>query len=1138
MKTPKKLWMGIVTLAAAVFFGLLIPTVYAEPFKDQAEWRSASYTLVSKSKIIANFPGHPPVNFTDTKPGDATHNYVADTNNTGVCEDSDSSITLSGSNPFNSRPAKGSLKVRLEIAGAAIPCPDGIKFEDSSISVKNNLEPDGSNADTGPAKITYNGQTYTQIDQGANARVYGLKTGVNDCYGGGLIVLDEVASKANAPVDGTAINIRLSGPGGGEEIKAHAPKIPVGFPVAVASLGKCVYDTNGLDALVSVTNAGIATFKSCPAGSPSCGEPSVEDDTSACVFNSNTGLEWLLCPITTGISKAADGMNRLIQHQLYFDVKGNLANADQVHTAWSIIKNIVSVAIVIILLVMVISQAVGGGPFDAYTIKKLLPKLVIAVIAMQISWDLCKWFISLANDAGVGIQQLLTAPFGGGGDLDLNSILHRLDDKWALGSQLLLPALLTGGVIVAFIALPGALVAAFGLFIGVFAALMVLLFRNVLIVALTIFSPLAFLAWTLPGTQNIWKLWRENFTKLLLMFPLIIAMVYAGRIFAWIIADAGTPGFIDYMTVLIAFFGPYYFVFKSYKWGGGLLGAAGAGIAGARRGLTQANAPWLKTLGERAQGNIANRYIQAQEKQRKSYEAVGTTDDRISNLKKRIADRKARGLNTDAPERRLAALQGKRQLQQDSAMQAMKENGKWQRAMWRIGSGKPLPSSRQQLETIARGAQYKKELVDQKQALIHNDYVEQLNSGSSVSDAKKYIRDKYGHGNMEQNAAGDWSSKDVFTERAFYNWLVDTKSAMELGDTDWRTRGGTMPDVGKTKGFIGMMNADPQRYAYIAQALPELQPFNQALGGGPKTEDFLVGGKSFAALERSDPATAAKIRAGGAAGQELAEALADDSRYAKIFTNLEHTSDIAVWRPEQLQMMADNIKKLKDSGVSTSQAENELTQILSELESSPTPEAKSTLQRLMGGKKSARKAVNDVMGDRWLEDSLNVPVEAAGVDRVIAAPREKELADAEFRTKYIDRLLIPSVGKAINKDREEFTQTLAGIPEYSEEAHGVPQSSFYREFLKTADAVKKSNNTETIERWNKLINEAQSKVRAHAQRMIQNAAAQGLPAADQERIANEETAKALGKLRMFERRKVPPPAPGTDPTEIIIPHTP
>src|SRR3990167_635578 len=218
-----------------------------------------------------------------------------------------------------------------------------------------------------------------------------------------------------------------------------------------------------------------------------------------------------------------------------------------------------------------------GMMLDPYAVRKLLPRVVVAVIAIQLSWELCQFLIGLANDVGVGIRDILLQPFGGPGNLDLNSILTELNPAWAAASQPLLLLALFGGVILGAVFLPGVFVLALSLFIGVFMAFAVLLFRNALIIALGLFVPIALLLWILPGqsTQRYWKFWSDNFTKLLLLFPLLMIIIYTGRIFAWIVADSGKAGFIDYLVVLVAYFAPYFIIFKAYKWGGGILSTAG-----------------------------------------------------------------------------------------------------------------------------------------------------------------------------------------------------------------------------------------------------------------------------------------------------------------------------------------------------------------------------------------------------------------------------------------------------------------------------------------------------------------------------------------------------------------------------------
>lgn len=344
--------------------------------------------------------------------------------------------------------------------------------------------------------------------------------------------------------------------------------------------------------LTGTPSGGIPGTSACGT-LPDCIAQGDQLDSSACVANSHTSLEWILCPIINSISKFADQINGYVEDQLHFRVNEMLpdcvssavnANNCGVNRAWSIIKNIVASMLVIIMLVMVISQAIGRGPFEAYTVKKVLPRLVIAVIAMQFSWVLTRELINIANDLGVGIKQIMLAAFGGGSNLDLGSVLHNLNPAYAAGTSVslwaILLALIFSEALAGFI-LPVLLFVALAVGSALFVAMVTLVFRNVLIIMSVIFSPLALLLWVLPGQtfQGYWKKYLDNFIKLLMLFPLVMGMIYAGRIVAYLAGNIGAAGPIDYLVVLIAFFGPYFYLPKTFKWGGQILGAVNNAMA-------------------------------------------------------------------------------------------------------------------------------------------------------------------------------------------------------------------------------------------------------------------------------------------------------------------------------------------------------------------------------------------------------------------------------------------------------------------------------------------------------------------------------------------------------------------------------
>lgn len=117
------------------------------------------------------------------------------------------------------------------------------------------------------------------------------------------------------------------------------------------------------------------------------------------------------------------------------------------------------------------------------------------------------------------------------------------------------------------------MVAALGLFIG----FITLVIRQILILAMVLLAPLAILAWIFPGNDAPWKLWRLTFTKLLLMFPLIMVLIGAGRIAATIIpSQQGSNGLFTQLLVIIAYVLPYFFIPLTFKFAGSFF----ANIAG------------------------------------------------------------------------------------------------------------------------------------------------------------------------------------------------------------------------------------------------------------------------------------------------------------------------------------------------------------------------------------------------------------------------------------------------------------------------------------------------------------------------------------------------------------------------------
>lgn len=342
-----------------------------------------------------------------------------------------------------------------------------------------------------------------------------------------------------------------------------------------------------------------------------------EEGGTTCESSSSTALEWIMCPLFNIAGDLANSLIGLFESELCFktDVSptANTPSCESFNTskivpAWSAIKNIVSALLVIVMLLAIISQAFSIGPIDVYTIRKLLPRLIAAVILIQISFYLFSWAINLVNDIGVGINDLLQSIFPAKSN-KLADLLANVDPKMYTSTGVFwLGMIAVVGFAIA--ALPMVLLLLFSAVVAILIGLAVLIFRKVLIVALLLTAPLALLMWVLPNTERYWKMWWENFIKILFMFPIIVLIIEAGRIFAWV-AGSASSGFIGVFLVFVGFFGPLFLLPKTYKWGGALMQATGSGAFKFGGRMSEKPSGYFK---DRQEGLKAERIRQSQER--------------------------------------------------------------------------------------------------------------------------------------------------------------------------------------------------------------------------------------------------------------------------------------------------------------------------------------------------------------------------------------------------------------------------------------------------------------------------------------------------------------------------------------------
>ncbi len=311
--------------------------------------------------------------------------------------------------------------------------------------------------------------------------------------------------------------------------------------------------------------------------------PPTDDIDLNCDVKITNPLTWLFCPVVEAATELINVLDAQIVKELnvntgqYFGTLDNQTTTQKsFYNTWVNFRNIALIILVLAGLVMVIGQAISVGPFDPYTVKKVIPRMIFAIIFISVSWEACQFLVEVTNDLALAVRFIIQSPFRDIGNATVGG---------KVTSGLASAGILGAGVI--GLGLVGLLSLAVTAALAVIIAFFVLTIRKMVIIFLVLMAPFAIACYILPNTQKVWKFWWDTFSKALLMFPIIMGFIAIGRVFAAVAAKTD-PDHSDLLTqviVVIAYFGPYFALPTAFRLAGGAV-ANIAGIANDRsRGI-------------------------------------------------------------------------------------------------------------------------------------------------------------------------------------------------------------------------------------------------------------------------------------------------------------------------------------------------------------------------------------------------------------------------------------------------------------------------------------------------------------------------------------------------------------------------
>ena len=263
-------------------------------------------------------------------------------------------------------------------------------------------------------------------------------------------------------------------------------------------------------------------------------------------------LGYFICPAINVAISFADGAWSIFEFLL---INNPLDGSGTYYDSWTKVRDIANAILVVIFLGIVISQVSNIG-ISNYGIKKMLPRLVIVAVAINISYYLMQVIVDIANITGKSIDSIFSGfeSYSGlkaanGWSVLFDSILLSATVAGSVGVTLAAGAVLGWPAIILFL---GAMI--IPAIIGIIAGLLALQVRSMLIPILAIFSPVALVAWVLPNTQKLFDKWKSMFTGLVFLYPL--ASIYYGglKFAASITLGSGESSSIQRLMALAALF--------------------------------------------------------------------------------------------------------------------------------------------------------------------------------------------------------------------------------------------------------------------------------------------------------------------------------------------------------------------------------------------------------------------------------------------------------------------------------------------------------------------------------------------------------------------------------------------------------
>lgn len=361
------------------------------------------------------------------------------------------------------------------------------------------------------------------------------------------------------------------------------------------------------------------------------------------------GINWILCPVFNSVAGISGWLFSNIVQPFLRTTPISTDPSDTTYKIWSNFRVYGDIFLVIALLVVVFGQSLGGGLIDAYTAKKVLPRLLAAAILINLSIYVVAALVDITNILGGGIGNIMTAPLKGAGAFNISPSgvqggeilgLSGVGIIGGLGAGVL--GLLASASAIANFAVFIALFVIMPVVFGLLAAFLTLVVRKAMILALILVSPIAFALYCLPNTEQYFKKWWELLIQTLAVYPIVIIFFAVADILSVTIMQAnGSANVIAPIISFVLQFLPLLFIPYAFRLAGGAIERMHEAITTGHKRMQEnikGNPNDPNSLRNRAKRNVSSSLVRQRAQNYRSLKGRGRVGRRLASATTLLGD--------------------------------------------------------------------------------------------------------------------------------------------------------------------------------------------------------------------------------------------------------------------------------------------------------------------------------------------------------------------------------------------------------------------------------------------------------------------------------------------------------------------